>query len=329
MNESFTIVSTADFSPPSLVLLQQAAPNAAIHQFPKANADEVPADVLARAHVYYAFGRVPERSAAPKLQWVQTNWAGVDTAITSPIFKTGEVMLTSGAGIHAINMGEYTLMMMLALAHKLPSAFKMMNAGAWSSERAAFMPIELRGATLVLIGYGWIGKEIARLAQAFGMRVLAMRHAPPEAGRDGDGTTFGARHQLHTLLQQADFVVLVVPDTPETRGMIDAHALAHMKPSSFMINIGRGTVVDEAALVAALREGRMAGAALDVFAEEPLPADNPLWQLAAEGCVILTPHIAGQTPNYESRAAALFAENLRRFVHGKPLVNQVDFARGY
>jgi phosphoglycerate dehydrogenase-like enzyme len=329
MTEPLLIVSTAEFSPESLDLFRQAAPGAVIQQFPKPQGAVVPADVLAKADVLYAYGEPPAREAAPRLRWVAVNWAGVDGVIDAPIFKTGEVALTSAAGVHAVNMGEYTLMMMLALAHRLPSAFAMMRQGDWASApRSAFMPMELRGATLGLIGYGWIGKETARLAQAFGMKVIALRNSPPrQAASAGDGAvTFMPRDQLHTLLGQSDFVVLVVPITPETQRMIDAPALARMKPSAYLINIGRGATVDEPALIKALRERRIAGAALDVFQEEPLPASSPLWQIEN---VILTPHIAGQTPNYEPRAAALFADNLRRFIAGEPLVNQVDFLRGY
>lgn len=326
------IVSTATFGETSIALFKQAAPHAEFYQYPKAAAEDIPPEVLAQAEVYYAYGDPPSDEAAPNLKWVQTNWAGVDSTIEAAIFKTGRVILTSGAGIHAVNMGEYALMMMLALAHRLPRAFAMMQAGTWSDDRAAFMPMELRGATLGLIGYGRIGREIARLAQVFGMHVVAMRNTPTAAqptDAGGPAVEFISRERLPELLRRADFVVLIVPFTPHTRGMIDARALAHMKPTAYLINIGRGAVVDEGALIAALREGRIAGAALDVFEREPLPDDSPLWRLAAEGRVILTPHIAGQTPHYEARAAALFAENLRRYVGGQPLINQVDFARGY
>lgn len=330
MTQSLIIVSTGTFGADSIALFERAAPGAHFHQFPKAKPDEIPADILAEADVYYAYGEPPSRKAAPKLRWVQTHWAGVDTTINAPLFASGEVILTTGAGIHAVNMGEYTLLMMLALAHRLPMAFKMMQAGTWSDDRAAFMPMELRDATLGLIGYGQIGREIARLACAFGMRVIALRRrAPSEGDQRSDGVTFVPREQLSALLAQSDFVVVATPLTPETRRMLDADTLRHMKPSAFLINIGRGAVVDEPALIAAIAEGRIAGAALDVFEQEPLPADSPLWRLAAEGRVILTPHIAGQTPHYEARAAALFAENLRRFVHGQPLINRVDFERGY
>jgi phosphoglycerate dehydrogenase-like enzyme len=334
MSTPLTVISTAPFSEAALGLFREAAPGAIIQSFPKADPGDIPADVLAQADVFNAFSEPPTREAAPRLRWVHVNWAGVDGVIGAPIFKTGEVILTSSAGVHAVNTGEYTLMMMLALAHRLPNAFAMMRTGTWSRDIGeGSMPLELRGATLGLIGYGWIGKEIARLAQAFGMKVIVLRNSPlPKRGDEGDeAITFIPRDQLPVLLAQSDFVVLVVPITPETRGMIDAPALAHMKPSAFLINIGRGDVVDEAALIAALREKRIAGAALDVFHEEPLPDSSPLWRMdpSTGSGVILTPHISGQTPNYDQRAARIFAENLRRFVAGEPLLNRVDFSRGY
>ena len=334
MTEPLTIVSTAAFSEHSLDVLREAAPGARIHAFPRAPITDVPAELLAQADVYYAFTKVPLPEATPRLKWVQVNWAGVDTVIKEPLFKDGRVLLTTGAGIHAVNMAEYTLMMMLAMGHKLPNAFAAMQSQTWAHDKASelFMPLELRNATLVLIGYGWIGKEIARLAQAFGMHVTVLRRNPPLPSGEGRGEgaiKFIQREQLKAALTTADFVALAVPNTAATRGMLGRDELAQMKPASYIVNIGRGSAIDEQALIDALRENRIAGAALDVFVEEPLPADSPLWQLAQQGKVIITPHIAGITPNYEQRAVGLFAENLRRFIAGQPLVNQVDFQRGY
>jgi phosphoglycerate dehydrogenase-like enzyme len=337
MNASLTIVSTYTFSDRSLALFKQAAPQAAVHQSTWKEYTEVPADLLARADVYYATGEPPTRDAAPNLKWVAWNYAGVESIVNAPIFKTGEVTLTTAAGVHAVNMGEYTLMMMLALAHKMRLMFKMMNGKTWHTGASSeFMPMELHGATLGLIGYGALGRRIAELARAFGMQVMALRYRLPtpqgerrSGGAGVNSVRFVLRSQLGALLQQSDFIVLAVPITPDTRHMIDARALAQMKSTAFLINIGRGAVVDESALVEALHQRRIAGAALDVFEREPLPDDSPLWQLAETHNVILSPHMAGQTPNYEARAAALFAENLRRFVAGEPLLNQVDFARGY
>ncbi len=337
MTQPLTIVSTAAFGEQSLALLRDAAPGARIHVFPRAPITDVPADVLAQADVYYAFTKVPAPEAAPNLKWVQVNWAGVDTVIHEPLFKSGRVLLTTGAGIHAVNMAEYTLLMMLAMGHRLPNAFAAMQTQTWAHDQASdlFMPLELRNATLVLIGYGWIGREIARLAQAFGMHVTVLRRSTANEGvkgRKGEGENaikFIQREQLKAALTTADFVALAVPNTADTRGMLGKEELAQMKPGSYLVNIGRGSAIDEPALIDALRENRIAGAALDVFAQEPLPASSPLWDLAQQGRVIITPHIAGITPNYEQRAAAIFADNLRRFIAGQPLINQVDFQRGY
>jgi phosphoglycerate dehydrogenase-like enzyme len=338
---TLTIVSTGMFGDASMHRFRAAAPDIEVYQFPRAQSSEIPLDILARADVYYALTDFPAPEAAPNLKWVQINWAGADRALRMPLFASGTVQLTTGAGIHAVNMGEYTLMMMLALAHRMPIAHKMMNEGRWPREGtwargkdSAFMPMELRGATLGLIGYGWIGKEIARLAGVFGMQVLAMRRslhlsAGESVGEGEPNVTFIKRIDLSALLTQSDFVVLVVPSTPQTRGMIGATELAQMKPGAYLINIGRGDAVDETALCAALQNGQIAGAALDVFQQEPLPDDSPLWALANAGKAILTPHIAGQTPHYEQRAADLFAENLRRYVAGETLLNRVDFTRGY
>jgi phosphoglycerate dehydrogenase-like enzyme len=157
------------------------------------------------------------------------------------------------------------------------------------------------------------------------MRVLALRRSGIQPGQQ-DGVHFYHRDQLHAMLAESDYVVLTAPLTLETYHLIDAAAMAAMKHSACLVNISRGDLVDEAALIDALQTGRLAGAALDVFAREPLPEDSPLWRMEN---VILTPHIAGITPNYTRRAADLFADNLRRFVTAQPLINLVDFARGY
>jgi phosphoglycerate dehydrogenase-like enzyme len=338
MTHALTIVSTAEFGEQSLRVLHEAAPDAEFHIFPRRPIAEVPAELLARMDVLYAFTQMPSPEAAPNLKWVQVNWAGVDSMIGAPIFKSKRVLLTTSAGVHAVNMAEYTLMMMLALGHRLPNAFAAMQTQTWKHDGAGdlFMPLELRNATLLLIGYGHIGREIERLAQAFGMRVVVLRrsvvHGESEKvgkGESGNAVAFISREQLDVALREADFVVMAVPNTADTRNLLGKSEIAQMKPTSYVVNIGRGSTIDEPALIDALREGRIAGAALDVFAQEPLPADSPLWQLAQQGKVIITPHIAGGTPNYEQRAVELFAENLRRFIAGEPLVNQVDFERGY
>jgi phosphoglycerate dehydrogenase-like enzyme len=202
-----------------------------------------------------------------------------------------------------------------------------------------FVPVEVRGATLGIIGYGSIGRELARIARtALGMTVLACKRNPAQradAGYALPGTgdpegalpaAWYAPAQVDELLARSDVVVMCAPLTPATRGMIEGRALATMKPTAFFINVGRGATVDEAALARALRDGRLAGAAVDVFAEEPPPAGHPLYELDN---VIVSPHVSGFLPSYDDKCVDLFAENLRRFLGGRPLVNLVDRALGY
>jgi phosphoglycerate dehydrogenase-like enzyme len=321
------ILIAHEFPDEVLVLIRAAAQDGAItHYYPADHVNDIPAEVLAQADVLYCSGGLPAPEAAPALRWVQAHSAGVDHFIDHPLFARGRspVQLTTASGVHAINIGEYILMMMLALAHHLPVAYAMMRQQRWSNERARFTPQELHGATVGMVGFGAIARYTAQLCQALGMRVLAMRRST--GAYSEQGVVFYPRAELGKLLTQSDFVVITTPLTPETYHLIDVQALAEMKPSAFLVNIARGDIIDEGALIAALREGRLAGAALDVFAQEPLPDDSPLWRMDN---VILTPHIAGITPHYERRAGELFAENLRRFVAGQPLLNKVDFARGY
>ena len=308
-----------------MALIRTALPDAAIEYFPSSRLSEIPADVLARADVLYTGGDLPASGTMPHLKWVQAHSAGVDHIIDHPLFVHGEsgIQLTTASGVHAINISEYILMMLLALAHRLPAAFEMLQRGRWSGDRARFLPQELHGATVGFIGFGAIARHAAGLCRAFGMHVLALRRGL--AGQV-DGVTFYTREELDKLLNKSDYVVLTAPLTSDTYHLIGAQTLAAMKPSAYLINIARGDLVDEKALIAALAAGRLAGAALDVFAQEPLPDDSPLWRM---GNVILTPHIAGTTPRYEQRAGELFANNLRRFTDDQPLINQVDFARGY
>jgi phosphoglycerate dehydrogenase-like enzyme len=208
--------------------------------------------------------------------------------------------------------------------------------GEWPSQRwRKFVPEELRGATVGVVGYGSIGREIGRLAHAFGMRVLGARRGaesgspryelPALTGGDEPDRLY-TPDQLAEMLRECDYVVLTVPYTSATHHLIDRRALRAMKPTAVLINVARGPVVDEAALVHALRERWIAGAALDVFEQEPLAEDSALWGMDN---VIVSPHVAGFTPHYDDRATALFAENLRRYLGGEPLLNLVERGREY
>lgn len=323
------ILVMSEFPPDLLEQIKQAAPGIVVHYYPSAAWANVPVEVQTQAEVLYTGGNLPAPGQLAALRWVQSHSAGVDHYLKDPLFahKDGReqesVQLTTASGVHAVNMSEFILMMMLALAHRMNGAYNMMRRRHWDDTPRLFMPSELNGATVGLIGYGAIGRQTASACRHLGMHVLALRRsAQPEHA----GVTFYGREQLSGFLGRCDFVVLSAPLTAETYHIIDEAALAAMKPTAYLVNIARGNLVDEPALIEALRQHRLGGAALDVFAREPLLDDSPLWQLDN---VILTPHIAGITPNYERRAAALFVDNIRRFVAGQPLKNKVDFSRGY
>ncbi len=322
------IVVLNDFSEDLADYIRRSVPQATFSFYLPEQLGAILAEVLAAAEVLYTTGPLPERSTVPRLKWVQVHSAGVDHIVGNPLFHApgsetdGAVQLTTASGVHAINIAEYIVMMMLALAHKLPLAFHYSSRAEWG-DRGLFMPRELHGATTGIIGYGAIGRQTAKLCRALGMRVYAMRR---RAAEPQDGVTFFERGRLRDMLADCDYIALTLPLTAESRHLINADMLAAMKSTAFLVNIARGDIVDEAAMIAALQSGRLAGAALDVFSREPLPLDSPLWRMDN---VILTPHIAGITPSYGRRAAELFVDNLQRYIAGNPLMNKVDFSRGY
>jgi phosphoglycerate dehydrogenase-like enzyme len=232
-----------------------------------------------------------------------------------------DVEVTTASGIHAIPISEHIIGAILAFSRGFLRALAAQREGRWDR----YSPDEAAGKTLGLIGYGPIARRTAMLAQALGMEVRVLRNTPQATPDPGVAQVYGPG-ELRALLAASDYVVLAAPLTPATRHLIDAAALAAMKPGAVLINISRGGLVDEPALVRALQEGRIGGAALDVFAEEPLPPASPLWALPN---VLITPHLAGANPHYNRRATELFCDNLRRYLAGAPLLNRVDPQRGY
>jgi len=282
---------------------------------------------LADAEAFFGW-HFPEEhfAAAPRLRWLQSANAGADANLF-PAMRASDVVLCSGAGLHTTCIPEHVIGQMLVLARNFHEALRLQARGEWNRFGVILYGSsvrELRGSNLALLGAGPIGAHLVPLARAFGQNVRVLRRDPsqPVAGAEavvGPGA-------LHELLAWADFVVLAMPLTNETRGMIDAAALAAMKPNAFLINVARGEVVDDAALVDALRANRIAGAALDVFDPEPLPGNHPFWTLQN---LVLTPHISGYTPRYFELAMELFEDNLARYREGRPLRNVVDKELGY
>jgi len=278
--------------------------------------------LLASAEVIYALKFPPDLIArAPRLNWVQMYSTGVDRALDDD-FRNSRVTMTCMSGCHETTIGEFVLMLMLMFVKQAPRSFLQKQSGRWK-----WFPVGvLRSKTVGIVGLGRIGRELARVCQAFGMGVLATHRSARKVTRARNVDRVLPREQLPELLSQSDFVVIAVPLTSETRGLIGEKELRAMKPTAYLINIARGAIVDEAALIRALREQWIAGAGLDVFATEPLPPDSPLREFPN---VIFSPHVAGDIEDYNARATELFCENLRRYLDGRKLLNVVDKKRGY
>jgi D-2-hydroxyacid dehydrogenase (NADP+) len=258
---------------------------------------------------------------APNLRWVQLTSAGVDRAARSGLLES-EIMLTSASGLHATPIGEFVLCVMLMFCKGAPKFVRAQERREW----VRYMSQELYGKTVGVVGLGHIGSEVARLAKVFGCRVIATRRSVAQRTRDELVDELLPASELLALLGESDFVVLSVPLTKETRHLIGEAELRAMRSTGVLINIARGAVVDEAALVRALNEGWIGGAGLDVFEQEPLPPESELWGMEN---VILSPHLSGGTEIYNQRAAGIFCENLRRYLAGEPLLNLADAERGY
>ncbi|MCH8950235.1 MAG: D-2-hydroxyacid dehydrogenase [Chloroflexi bacterium] len=261
------------------------------------------------------------REAAPRLRWLQLTSAGLDRAARSGLLES-DLMVTSASGLHATPIGEYVLCLMLMFCKGAHRFVRAQDRGEW----IRYMPQELYGKTVGVVGLGHIGAEVARLSKAFGCRVLATRRSLTERTVDDALGELLPSAELPHLLAESDFVVLAVPLTEETRQLIGEAELRTMKPTAVLINIARGAVVDQGALVQALKDGVIAGAGLDVFEQEPLAEDSELWQMEN---VIMSPHISGGTEIYNQRAVGIFCDNLRRYLAGEPLMNLADPERGY
>jgi phosphoglycerate dehydrogenase-like enzyme len=342
MPDPVQVVVTVKFDAESLSQLRDYSDKVELHYFPARQPQDVPDDIWAKAEVLYTSQVVPDSAQVPNLRWIHVHSAGVDHVIDQQIFHEEKpVVLTSSSGIHATNMAEYVFTMMLAFGHRLLTMLEHQALANWPEQQKflTFMPLELRNSTVGIVGYGSIGREIARLARAFGMEVLAMkRNVRQPANPDGyvlpgtgdpEGVHF---HRLYppealiSMVRDCDFVVITVPLTNNSRAMFGADTFAAMKNSAYLINVSRGGVVDEQALLKALQTRQIAGAAMDVFESEPLPADSPLWK---QYNLIISPHISGNTGDYNEKAVELFLENLRRYLAHKDLLNVVDRQEGY
>jgi phosphoglycerate dehydrogenase-like enzyme len=274
------------------------------------------------AELHQAFtGAGSLADVAPNLKWIQLTSAGADRLLNSGFIQQG-VTVTTVSGLHATPIGEFVIQSILMIAKRAPQYIRSQQRREW----ARFMPRELYGATVGIVGIGNIGMEVGRLAKVFGCRVIATKRSATSSESTPYADEILPPSELPRLLAESDYVVLSMPLTPETRGMIGEKELRAMKPTAALVNIARGPVVVEDALLRALRENWIVAAALDVFDQEPLPPDSPFWDMEN---VIVSPHISGGTEIYNVRAVDIFCDNLRRRLAGEPLRNIVDPARGY
>ncbi len=264
---------------------------------------------------------LPQR--APRLRWIQFTSSGVGGFVRQYGLADSPIVITNAAGIHSTPLAEFVLLAALYFAKDMPRVLAEQRRHRW--ERFASRTV--RGKTLGIIGLGAVGSEVARLARAAGMRVVGTKRTTQGAGPEMYNVDALYPHEdLGAILAESDYLVVSVPLTPETVGLVGEPQIATMKQGAVLINISRGTVVDEPALIQALKSGQITGAALDVFAEEPLPADSPFWDMPN---VLVTPHSMSTAVGENEQIVELFIDNLHRYLAGQPLRNLFDRARGY
>lgn len=333
------ILLTVEFSQHQLDELGRLAPGFAVISRPTwAGSSPVEQD-WTRVEILYTFRTLPTPEQAPNLRWIQFHLAGVEEHLSAPILQTETVQATTLSGANAPQVAEHALALMLGFGHHIPEMLRDQHQKYWSPERLEqYVPHELLNSTVGIVGYGSIGQRLARLLQPFNGTILASKrdllkesYVDFQIDDQGDAQAQLVRRlyppqALISMFKECDFVVVTVPLTAETKGLVGAKQLAALKQEAVLVDVSRGGVVDHIALAEALAKKQLAGAALDVFPEEPLPADSPLWELPN---VIVSPHVAGLSSQYMDRAFLLFKENLRRYLSGEPLLNKIDLQRGY
>jgi phosphoglycerate dehydrogenase-like enzyme len=332
-------ILSARIRPQDLERIQAVAPGSRIVNLSMEGLADGPVDDVEVLHRGWLFAEVFDRllARALHLAWVHSATSGVERALT-PAALARDVLVTNARGVFSRPIAEHVLLMILAVSRHLPELLDLQRERTWQPLEGR----ELRELTIGIVGYGSLGRSVASLASAFGARVIAMRRRldAPEVRVEGDpaaddGEIFPLEPRLDrlvgpdglpSLLADSDIVVLAAPLTPETEGLIDEVAIASMKRTAWLVNVARGRLVDDRALIRALRENRIGGAALDTFRDEPLPQSSPYWELPN---VILTPHTAWSSARVLERSIDLFCDNLVRYSRGEPLRNVVDPEAGY
>jgi phosphoglycerate dehydrogenase-like enzyme len=330
-SRTIEILTTVPFPETVMQSLRNVTPHIKLSFHPAKRTEDIPQEVWSKAEILYTDVLLPDIALVPNLKWVQFHYAGIDFVQGSSLLSNPELKITSMSGASAIQEGEFIVGMMLALGHHLPDLVHNQFKADWPSDRwERFLPVELMGSTVGLLGYGSIAREVARLLQPFNVTILATKRDvmhPADEGYtveghgDLEGNYFNRLYPieaLNSMIKLCDFVVVTLPLTPATRGLIGETEFKAMKPNAYLIHISRGGVVDENALLQALNEKQIAGAVIDVFTQEPLPAEHPLWKAPN---LFITPHVSGFSPKYKERAGEMFVENLKRYLHDEPLMN--------
>lgn len=297
-----------------------------------ASGQALPSDLLQRADVVYTEQANFDPADAPRLRWVQTNSAAINWIVGKPVMRS-PIPIANVSGAYSVAVAECAMGLLLALTRHIGMGVRAQTQRHWPTDYMPWAGDDLYGKTIGIVGYGSIGRHVGRLAEAFGMTVLACKRRPEQKKDDsyllpGSGDPEGriprewfGVDRVGAMFRQSDVAMLALPHTPATAGVIGAAELAALPPHAYLVNVGRGAVLDEAALAQALQHGRLAGAGLDVFCQEPLPPESPFWSLPN---VVMLPHIGSWTKVQPNRAAGVLLENVRRDLRGEPLLNLID-----
>lgn len=339
MSDQVHLLSTLPLSAAQIENLQALSPRLKVEVLDAQQNEGITQEHWQRTEILYTSQILPQADEAPNLRWVQFYLAGIDQYLENEVLHQPKLIVTTLSGGNAPQVAEHALALMLALGHNLPTMFTDQASSKWPTRRLErYQPRELQGSTVGIVGYGSIGRQLAKLLQSFDCTVLAskrdlMQMRDPGYHREGQGdpqTSLVRRlypgKALSSMLKDCDFVVVCVPLTTKTRGLIGSKHFQAMKSHASFVDVSRGGVTDHTALIEALDNGLIAGAALDVFPQEPLPSDSALWEMPN---VIVSPHVAGLSPHYPDHAFDLLKENLARYLENRELLNEVDFHRGY
>jgi phosphoglycerate dehydrogenase-like enzyme len=338
--QKIEILSTIALSEDQLKNIQNLDERIKVDVYKYKEMNKISDDVWRKTEILLTYGpNLPDVEKVPNLRWIQSSWAGVEKLLDDPLLNQETVEVTSSSGANVSQMGEYVVMMLLMLGHKMPMMLQAQREKRWIEDKfTSLQPKELRGSTVGIVGYGSIGREVARQLYAYGAKVLASKRDAmhpedkgyiPEGLGDPYGNYFDRLYPMEGLrgmLEECDFVVLTLPHTKSTECLFVKETFDYMKPGSYFVNVSRGQLVDEGALIDALNSGQLAGAALDVYSQEPLPPESPLW---SQPNLILTPHISAFSPNMLNQVIELFIENLKRYLNKQPLYNVIDREQGY